>query len=92
MNKTIYKYELEVFNEQELTLPVGAEILSIQTQGNAAKLWALVDVEAKNVKPYTIFMFGTGHTIPEDKYRSMKYISTFQLNGGALVFHAFLKF
>lgn len=88
MNKTIYKYPLQVTDLQEVLLPIGAEILTIQVQNEIPCLWALVDPD--QIKEIVnIEIFGTGHPISYDIGVSRKYISTFQLNDGQLVFHTF---
>jgi len=89
MNKTIYKYPLAVTDFQEVLLPVGAEILTVQTQGETACMWALVNPNETQKEARNIEIFGTGHPIGYDMGISRKYISTFQMHGGQLVFHAF---
>lgn len=89
MNKTIYKYPLLVTDFQEVLMPIGAEILTIQTQDENACLWALVDPNELVVEYRNIEIYGTGHPIYCDMGISRKYISTFQLQGGKLVFHSF---
>lgn len=85
--KTIYKYPLEVTDTQFVELPLGAEILTVQMQGNQLCLWALVnpspDVFKKNRR---IEIVGTGNPVPAG---DLKYISTFQMLGGGLIFHVF---
>jgi len=81
--KTVYKYELRS-GDQTLLLPEGALILTVQEQYNKPHLWALVDL-SKSVEPRKILLKGTGH----EANAVGRYISTFQLDGGALVFHAF---
>ena len=44
--KRIYKYQLIVTDRQDVQLPEGAEILTIQTQVDTPCLWALVDILA----------------------------------------------
>jgi len=84
--KKVYKYRLEIKDEQTLELPEGAEILTVQSQLGMACLWALVDPERKKEK--RIFRIaGTGHPIDDNK--KYKYIDTFQLYGGDLIFHVF---
>lgn len=90
MNKTIWKFELETTDNQKIQMPVGAEILTVQTQNETPCLWALVDPnEAKEDR--FIEIFGTGHPIGYDMDVDVdrKYISTYQLHGGSLVFHVF---
>lgn len=89
MNKVIYKYTLDVSDFQELELPIGSEILTIQVQDGKAYLWALVNQDEIQKECRCIEIFGTGHQIGYDMGISRKYISTFQLYGGSLVFHAF---
>lgn len=80
---TVYKYELQpVTTEVELT--VGAQTLCVQLQKGRPCVWVKLDPNApKIVRRFHIV--GTGHTLPE----SCCYVGTFQLEGGALVFHVF---
>jgi hypothetical protein len=84
--KTIWKFPLEVTDEQTVEIPSGAQLLSVQNQHETACLWAVVDPEAEK-KPCVIQIYGTGHPIEEVG----TYLSTFQMHGGSLVFHAFIK-
>ena len=86
MKKVIWKYKLRAVEKQCLAIPKGAEILSVQLQGNNACLWALVNPEEeKEIK--TIGIFKTGNPIATD--RQCKFIDTIQLYNGELVFHVF---
>lgn len=88
--KTIWKYKLSAQDVQNISMPIGAEILTVQTQHGKPCLWALVDPEAKlAVQPRTIEIFRTGHPIAEDMGTQRKYIATFQLFGAEQVYHAF---
>lgn len=87
--KTIFKYQLEVLNQQILTLPLGAEILTVQVQHEVVCLWALVNPKEKLEEERLIEMFGTGHSIEENKNWERVYLSTIQLSQGKLVFHIF---
>lgn len=87
--KTVYKFPLETTDLQSVEMPIGAEILTIQTQNERACIWALVDVEQPLEKRH-FEMFGTGHPVPANAER--KYIGTFQMSGGRLVFHCFELF
>lgn len=85
--KTIWKYPLELIEEQEINAPVGAQILTVQAQNEQPCLWALVDDDDTARHRLYIRIHGTGHGIPNpDK---MEYISTFQLAHGSIVFHVF---
>ncbi len=89
MKKTIWKLPLTVTDKQSINLPIDSEILSVQNQNGMPCLWALVDPE-KPKEDILIEIFGTGHPVNYDMGVTRKYISTFQMEGGALVFHAFL--
>jgi hypothetical protein len=88
MSKIIYKYPLSVTDRQILHLPVGAEILTVQTQNEKPCLWAMVDPK-RGTATRIIETFGTGYDITEDMGVERKYISTYQLHGGGLIFHVF---
>ena len=84
--KIIYKYPLKTIDLQSIILPIGAEILKIQVQHGEPQLWALVDSE--NLSETRFFeTFGTGHPIDDSVER--KYVGTYQISNGNLVFHVF---
>lgn len=85
MDRTIYKYPLTVADRQEIRMPDGAQILCVQVQRGMPCVWALVDPAAPQARK-AIYIYGTGHAIPADPGR---YIGTFQVQGGDLVFHVF---
>jgi hypothetical protein len=86
----IYKYQLKVTDSQELELPKGARILTVQTQQEVVCLWALVDSNAIERQRHVIHFIGTGNShIPSSKLR---YIGTVQQLGGSLVWHVFEEF
>lgn len=83
--KTIWKFPLELTDAQQVAIPSGAQLLTAQIQGQSLQLWALVDpAQPKHV--HTIRIIGTGHPIEEDLG---KYVATFQLRDGELIFHVF---
>lgn len=89
-NRTIFKYILGLIDIQNVELPVGAEILSVQTQNDLPCLWALVNPEWKK-ETVRIEIFGTGNPIPNIDNGSRKFISTFQMYNGRLVYHVFKR-
>ncbi len=81
--KTIWKYKISP--EMKLEIPKGAIVLSIQTQGDQPCMWVLVDSFNENeLRKFKVY--GTGHQLPENPG---KYIGTFQVENGSLVFHLF---
>lgn len=87
--RAIWKFPLVVTDEQTVNLPKGAQALAVQVQHGQPCLWALVDPDAP-IAAVGIRMHGTGHTIPDD-LEGYSYIGTFQMMGGALVFHTFRR-
>ena len=83
---TIRKFPLEITDEQTITVPLVNCPLCVQVQYDEPCLWMAVDPEAKSVS-VKVMIFGTGH---EGVSGDMDYIGTFQMRGGALVFHVFL--
>ena len=84
--KTIWKYQLETTDYQKVEMPKGAEILTVQEQYSKPTLWVLVDDEIEEVEQRVINIYGTGDNM---KPTSRKYIGTYQLMEGRLVFHVF---
>ena len=84
--ETIWKYELETTDHQELELPLAAKVLTVQMQNGKPCLWALVDTEEQKAGQ-SICIFGTGHPVEFVG----DYLGTYQLNDGALVFHVFKR-
>ena len=70
-------------------MPMGAKALTVQMQGTDPCLWAMVDTEERETALYPVWMHGTGH--PADEAAQCgRYVSTIQLQGGALIFHFFV--
>ena len=84
--KAIWKYSIQISDSIIVDMPEGAEILTVQTQNNIACIWAKVDDNKVMVQRH-LQMIGTGHDITDRKIG--KYIGTFQIEGGVLVFHLF---
>ena len=84
--KTIYKYELETSDEQEIEMPLFSEIICLQLQNDKPYIWVKIDTEFTNHK-FKFRTFGTGQPI-EPEFNGT-YIGTYQLLNGKLVFHVF---
>ncbi len=84
--KTIWKFELEAMDRQFIDMPALSEVLCVQVQDGKPCVWAMV--EPKNDLCAMEFrIYGTGH--PIDNSEHLKYIGSYQLYGGTLVFHCF---
>jgi hypothetical protein len=86
--KTIWKFTLAAVDEQEVMMPLGAEVLAVQEQHGTAQAWAIVDPEQKALRPVHFSLRGTGNPLRVVG----RYVGTFQLKGGSLVFHAFVAY
>ena len=94
--KKVYKYPLNLDEPINfVVMPEGAQILCVQVQqpnGNTEFqtptpcLWALVDAGKKPKEMHKILTYGTGHQIHEE---NLKYIGSYQLDEGLLIFHVF---
>jgi hypothetical protein len=85
MEKRIFKYELRS-DGINISMPKGAEILTVQSQNRTLCLWALVDPEAdKEIRYFEVFR--TGHPVGYDMGVTRNYIATVQ--DGSFVWHVF---
>lgn len=83
----IWKYPLYVQDVQTVEMPDEADILTIQVQGDAPYIWAMVNPDAP-LNPRKIRIYGTGHPV-DPNLSAERYIGTFQLKNGSLVLHVF---
>lgn len=74
-----------MIDKQVIEMPAEAEILSVQMQHDRPVIWALVDPK-HYTEGRTLFMRGTGHSVGPEVGR---FVGTFQMQGGGLVFHLF---
>ena len=83
MAQTIWKYPLAITDEQLLDMPEGAQLLTVQVQGDQLVLWAQVCPDHPTVNR-RIVIFGSAH--PMDCAYG-KYVATVQT--GSLVLHVY---
>ena len=69
--------------ESPISLPRGAEILSVAVQRGVVCLWALVDPEQPREDRHLV-VAGTGQDVPDERGR---FLGTVLLADGDLVFH-----
>ncbi len=82
---SIWKFNLQTIDKQEVQMPVGAEILTVQIQNGEPCLWARIDTE-QLTEARQIAIHGTGHVLPDT---TRKYIGTYQMANATLIFHVF---
>ncbi len=85
--KTIYKYPLLIEDKQVVSMPINAEILTVQIQNGIPCIWALVDTSSP-LSDVSVRVYPTGGEVEQSQ--NLKYCGTFQMIGGGLVFHVFI--
>lgn len=83
---TIHKYPLRLSDEDTLLMPKGAKILCVQVKHTEPHIWAEVDPNAP-MEPRKILVVGTGWELGDTS--KLRYIDTYQMQNGYLVFHVF---
>lgn len=85
--QAIWKFPLQYADKSTVAMPKGAKVLCVQSQREVPCVWAIVpDINAEVTQERTFAIYGTGH---EHESIGGEYVGTFQLQGGALVFHVF---
>lgn len=81
--KRIWKYILQITDEQIIEVPSGAKLLHIDQQEGRLCLWMIVDIESELTK-FVVNIVGTGNPVPNEL---PPYIGTAQIH--TLVWHVF---
>ena len=98
MNR-VYRYKIEIGHNGPVVIdmPLGAQIIHVETQHGVPCLWAVVDPDALPVER-EFEVYGTGHRMREATYTTeagnqgrtaLIHRGTFMLEDGGLVFHLF---
>lgn len=82
---SVWKYPIPVDDRFFIQMPRGATALTVQVQREEPQLWARVDPTAP-IEERRFALCGTGHLRADINGR---YVGSFQLHEGALVFHLF---
>jgi hypothetical protein len=88
--KTIWKFELELRDEQEILMPLEAKPLHVDVQYGKPYIWALVDPE-EGLSNYAFYIFGTGHSLLAGIENEISYLGTFMMLHESMVFHVFVE-
>ena len=90
---TVYKYPLQVADEQDVVMPLDARILKADAQGDNLCLWALVDTEQLQTEKRHIVVAGTGRSLNRlydpNIGRHYAFLGTAMMRGGEFVWHIF---
>ena len=88
---TIFKYVLQIADEQVLKIKGCIEVLSVMEQYDMVVLYTLVDTEATEVREVSICIVGTGHPAAHARREGYRFLGTVKLLRGHLVWHVFCK-
>jgi hypothetical protein len=94
MRRIIYKYELEIGDEQVRRIPRNSRLLSIANQQEKLCVWAEIDADARAVPPYDNYKFfirGTGHVFEDNALLQPTFLGTVLMAGGSLVWHVYYQ-
>ena len=82
----IWKYELSRASmSTTISTPTNSKILTVQVQKGVPVVWVLCSEELSE-EDHEIVIYKTGHSVPDEPGR---YIGTFQMCDGLVIFHAF---
>ena len=89
---TVWKFQIPVSTEFDLSMPKNAQIIHVDSQFDQACLWAVVDSGALT-ETRSFILVGTGSAIPTFDYplERLEHRGTFMVSGGTYVFHLFEK-
>lgn len=83
--KTIWKFPFGITDRQYIEMPMGAQILAVQVQGEQPCIWALVESGAQ-LEHRDFHVVETGRALPD--YDDLQYRGTLHMFGDR-VFHVF---
>lgn len=94
MQATIWKFEIPAQDRFKVIMPKKHKIVHVAVQNNVPCMWAQVGpyptlAEEVDNAEFNFRLVGTGHPIPD--IDQLEHVGSFQLHGGALVFHLYLE-
>lgn len=87
--KMIFKYPLQIYEHQDILLPVGNyKILSVHNQNEVLVLYALVETSTLQTRCVAVEIRGTGQ--PAEYLKGCTYVGTVEMYGTQM-FHVFAE-
>jgi len=87
--KAVYKYEIQITDDDYIQMPKGAKIIKFGKQGNEYYVWAIVDPQA-NIEMRIFHIVGTGNPLNDSFWVTHKHIDSWiESDGGQFVWHLF---
>ncbi|MDA1675578.1 DUF7352 domain-containing protein [Bacillus cereus group sp. TH152-1LC] len=87
---SVWKFALKTQETQVLEVPLDAQILSTETQGDDIVVYAMVNTEQTEKEYKDVRVYGTGVPIP-DVITEYNFLGTAKFNNGSMMFHVFYK-
>jgi len=84
--KTVQHYELEAIDPIIISLPMNADVLTVQVQKGVVSLFALIDPKETR---YEVRAFKAVTTSHQFEVKLLNYVGTFQTGEGQFMFHLF---
>lgn len=89
MKQVIWKFELKVACVQDIEIPSGSILLSVQAQNNKPCLWALIRDPNARKETIRLRTINTGNPIYEVDFNYRDFLGTYQTQEGRYVGHVF---
>ena len=90
MKQVIYKYKISNgMSQQQIDMPIGTQFIKVGVMNNEMFLWAIVDLDEKEMEYRTIEIVGTGNPMLNLKKDNLKriYLDTvFQIGVMNMIF------
>jgi hypothetical protein len=94
--RTIYKYQIPAIpGRHKVEMAPASDVIAIQPQGNFITLWAIVNLDHKDIRivgeelVHTFQVTMTGEEFTDIENGARLYMGTCQFNGGAWALHLF---
>lgn len=88
MIKKIFKYGPLKGHSTTVRMPMGADILHVDSQKNEVFVWAIIDPSQPS-EDVIFEVYGTGHDISYDFGDGRTYLGTVKIYEESLIFHVF---
>ncbi len=87
----VWKYPLEILDEQAILVPAGTKFLSLLEQNNIPTLYFLVNDGEEDMEIISVSIRGTGHPVEREMSKVSQYIGSVSTCGGQLIWHIWIK-
>lgn len=86
--QTIWEFPLKVTDEQTVSMPKGATVLSVGNQNEQVCIWAMAKYPTTEYEQRQFVIIGKGNPFHGD-YLTLAFIGMAMQCGGAMVWHVF---